>query len=158
MKRVKISLQPGSNGKKFYLFPSSEALYLWTCAIERNEVIQIPGIEEFVLEPNGFIEAELRGFEYVHEGNEKYRRLDLIRMGKAQQTKNASGVLVTIHVGWVSGGLLPMKNYSDNEIEARVISETESKLDLATLFNDELAVKVDEIIELDDSDVEDDNQ
>ena len=137
MKKVKIVLKPGSSGKKFYLFPSAESLYVWACALERNEQVQVPDIEEMVLEPGGFIEAELRGFEYAYEGAQKFRRLELIRLGKAQQPKNSSGLLVTIHSGWVSGGLLPMKPYSDADIDVKLLSAEDARIDLPTLFNDE---------------------
>lgn len=137
MKKVKITLRPGSTGKKFYLFPTSEALYVFLCALERNEQVQVPGIEEIVLEPGGFIEAELRGFEYSYEGAGKFKRLELIRLGKAQAPKNSSGLLVTIHTGWVSAGLLPMKHYSDSDIDARLLRPEEARLDLPALFKDD---------------------
>lgn len=151
MKKVKITLRSGSPGKKFYLFPSSEALYMWLCTVERGEQIQIPDIEELFLEPGGFIEAELRGFEYAYEGAGKFRRLELIRLGKTQATSNASGILVSTHKGWVSGGLLPMKHYSDTDIDARVLGSHEPKLDLAALFGDEPVSEDDSVdIEVDE--------
>jgi hypothetical protein len=157
VKKVKITLRPGSPGKKFYLFPSSEALYMWLCTVERGETIQIPDIEELLLEPGGFIEAELRGFEYAYEGNNKFRRLELIRLGKTQATSNASGILVSTHRGWVSGGLLPMKHYSDVDIDARVLHEGESKLDLASLFGDDPPLEDDSVdIEVEEEDPSDD--
>src|SRR5262249_16234470 len=111
--------------------------YVWLCALERGETVQVPDIQELLLEPGGFIEAELRGFEYAYEGASKFRRLELVRLGKAQAPQNASGLLVSTHSGWVSGGLLPMKHYSDLDIDARVLREGEAKLDLASLFGDE---------------------
>lgn len=140
LKKVKITLQQHSAGKKFYLFPTPEALYVWLCALENNEQINIPDIEELVLEPDGFIEAELRGFEYSYEGASRSpRRLDLVRLGKAQSPKNSSGTLVTIHKGWVSGGLLPMKTYFDSDIDVRLLDEKDCKIDLGALFNDHMA-------------------
>ena len=126
----------GSPGKKFYLFPSSEALYVWTCAIERNEQIQVPEIEELLLEPGGFIEAELRGFAYAYESDGKFKRLELIRLGRAHQPANSSGLLVTTHTGWVTGGLLPLKPYNDATIDVRIIRPEEARLDLPVLFKD----------------------
>lgn len=137
MKKFKVTLKPGSVGKKISIFPTVEALYVWCCALERGEAVQVGEIEELVLEPGGFIEAELMGFEYAHEGRQKFRRCDLIRFGKAQQPQNSSGLLVTIHQGWVSGGLLPMKAYSDADIEVRPIHDSESRLDLRALFNED---------------------
>lgn len=136
MKRIKITLKSGCKSKKFWLFPDAESLYVWLTSIEDNEPAQVEGIEQIVLEPDCFIEAELRGFEYAYEGNQKFKRLELIRLGRAQQPKNASGLLVTIHSGWVFGGLLPMKNFSDADIVVKTIDANESKIDLAALFND----------------------
>jgi hypothetical protein len=139
MKKVKIVLRPGSPGKKFYLFPTAKSLYAWMRALERNERIQVPNVEEIVLEPGGFIEAELRGFEYSYEGGQKFRRFDLIRLGKAQQSKNSSGLIVTIHSGWVSGGLLPLKPYVDADIEVKLLDQHNARLDLSAFFDDEQA-------------------
>lgn len=137
MKKVKINLRQGSPGKKFYLFPTPEALYVWLCALERGETVQVPDIQELLLEPEGFIEAELRGFEYSYEGGNKHRRLDLVRLGKAQKPKNSSGLLVTIHTGWVAGGLMPMQDYVDHDVESRLIDDDQAFLDLPTLFGDD---------------------
>lgn len=137
MKKVKVTLKAGSTGKKFHLFPDSESLYVWACAVERGEVMHVPDIEELVLEPDGFIEAELMGFEYAYEDNsQKFRRLDFIRLGKAQCPKNSSGMLVTIHSGWVLGTLLPMKEYSDSEIEVKPLTTENAILELHVLFED----------------------
>lgn len=158
MKKVKITLRPGSPGKKLYLFPSAEALYVFLCALERNEQTPIiTGIEELVLEPGGFIEAELRGFEYSYEGGSKYKRLELVRLGKAQQPKNSSGLLVTVHSGWVSGGLLPMKRYSDSDIDVRPLPQEEARLDLPTLFKDEPVEDADEV-PIDEEGFDEDNE
>lgn len=139
MKKVKVTLKPGSPGRKFFLFPSAEALYVWACALERNEQVQVDGINELVLEPGGFIEAELRGFEYAYDSatSLKNKRLDLVRLGKARTPQNAAGTEVSIHIGWVTGNLLPMRPYSDAHIDVTLLAEHEAKLDLSTLFKDE---------------------
>lgn len=147
MKKVKITLKPGSPGRKFFLFPSAEALYVWACALERNEQVQVEGIQELVLEPGGFIESELMGFDYAFEDKvkvDKYKRLDLVRLGKAHETSNASGLQVSTHTGWVMGNMLPMKQYSDAHIEVVPLADGDAKLDLNALFSDEIQVTVDE--------------
>jgi len=153
MKKVKITLKPSSPGRKFYLFPSSEALYVWACAQEHNETVQVEGIEELVLMPGGFIEAELRGFDYAYdEGvapgkiptSVKGKRLDLIRLGKAQQPQNAAGLEVSTHAGWVIGGMLPMKRYSDAHIDVVPLSDGDAKLDLNALFSDDIPITDDD--------------
>ena len=85
----------------------------------------------------GFIEAELRGYEYSHEEAGRYRRLDLVRLGLAQKPKNASGFLVTTHTGWVSGGLLPLRRYSDQDVDVVPITDEESKMKFDVLFAEE---------------------
>lgn len=152
VKKVKVTLRFGSLGKKFYLFPSAEALYVWTCALERNEQIQVPGIEELLLEPGGFIESELRGFEYVFEEKNKFRRFDFIRLARASQSLNSSGLLVTVHSGWVTGGLLPMKNYNDSDIDIKVLGPNEGRLDFPALFKDVPEQDTDIPVELDEDD------
>lgn len=144
MKKVKVSLRPGSPGKKFYLFPTAEALYVWLCATERGEHVQVPDIAELLLEPAGFIEAELRGYEYSHEEGGRYRRLELVRLGLAQKPQNASGFLVTTHTGWVSGGLLPLRQYSDSDVDIVPITDGESKMRFDVLFAEEDASGADE--------------
>jgi hypothetical protein len=153
VRKVKITLKPNSPGRKFFLFPSAEALYVWASALERNEQVQVEGIEEIVLEPGGFIEAELRGFDYAYdEGvapgtvpkSVTGKRLELIRLGKAHETSNASGTEVSTHSGWVLGNMLPMKRYSDAHIEVVPLNESDAKLDLASLFNDEIPITVEE--------------
>jgi hypothetical protein len=146
VRKVKITLKEGSTGHKFFLFPSEEALYVWACALERNENIVVDGIEELVLEPGGFIEAELMGYVYIYdsETSMKHKRLDLVRLGKAHQTKNASGLEASTHMGWVLGNMLPMKRYSDAHIDVVAISHEQEELDLPALFEDEIPVVTDE--------------
>lgn len=136
MRKVKVTLRPGSGGKKLYLFPTPEALYVWMCSMEHGEHVHVQGLQELLLEPGGFIEAELRGFEYAFEDSNRHRRLDLVRLGLAQKAKNASGFTVTTHAGWVSGGLLPMRPYVDADIEvSHVTDDSQSLMDLESMFN-----------------------
>lgn len=153
MKKVRITLKPNSPGRTFHLFPSAEALYVWACGLEKGETVQVDGIQEVVLEKGDFIEAELRGFDYAYEegvtpgtvpASLAHKRLDLVRLGKAHETQNASGTEVSTYAGWVMGNMLPMKRYNDPHIDVAVVSDGDSKLDLAALFNDEIPVTVEE--------------
>lgn len=137
MRKVKVTLQPDAGARKVYLFPSAAALSVWMQAMEAGEHVQVPNIEELVLEPEGFIEAELMGFEYSYEGSAPGRRLDLVRLGLAQQPKNASGLLISTHVGWVSGGLFPMREHSGSDLRVEALdASTPGRLDLGLLFKD----------------------
>lgn len=140
MKKVLITLRPGSTGHKFSLFPSPEAVYVWACALERNEQVVIEGIDEFVLEPNGFIEAELTGFEYIYDSERSlaHKRIDHVRVGLAQHPKNGAGLEVSTHAGWVTGTLLPLRTYSDPHIDVVPLAAKDERLDLPGIFGDEL--------------------
>lgn|SRR5579871_3800217 len=153
MKKVRITLKPNSPGRTFHLFPSAEALYVWASGMERGEQVQVDGVQELVLEPGGFIEAELRGFDYAYDEGVKPghvptsvagKRLELVRLGKAHETQNASGTEVSTHMGWVLGNMLPMKRYSDPHIEVVPINEADARLDLNALFNDDIPVEVED--------------
>ena len=137
MRKVKVTPAPGSAGKKVYLFPNSGALALWMRAIEAGEHVQVPNIVELVLDADSFIEAEMMGFEYSYEEEGRPpRRLDLVRLGLAQQPKNAAGLSVSIHTGWVSGGLLPLREHQDAGMCVAPLSPQDAKIDLALLFRD----------------------
>lgn len=137
MRKVKVTLQPGAEARKVYLFPSSTALAVWMQAMEAGEHVQVPSIEELVLEPDSFIEAEMMGFEYSYEEPGRPRRLDLVRLGLAQQPKNASGLLVSTHAGWVSGGLLPLREHNGTDMRVEILGhDSPGRLDLSLLFKD----------------------
>ena len=137
MKKVRITLKDSSPGKKFYLFPDAESLYVFMDALEHGEQLQIDDLDEVLLEKDDFIEAELIGFEYAYDG-QTHRRFDLIRLGKVERPKNSSGTLVSVHRGWVSGGLLPMRNYEDADIDINVIDNPEdASIDLPAMFGDD---------------------
>lgn len=143
MRKVRVTLQPGSEGKKFSLFPSQEALYVWACALEKGETVQIDGIEDLVLDQGSFIEAELIAFEYIYDSKTsmKNKRLDFVRMGKANKPANAAGLQVSTHSGWVTGNMFPMKQYSDAHIDVKPIAQADAELDLSKLFHDDIEDK-----------------
>lgn len=139
MKKVRITLKDGAPGKKLWLFPSAEALYVWSSAAERGEQVQVPGITELGLSPGGLIEAELLGFDYAYEdkGVGRYTRFDYVRLALTTKPMNAAGTVATTHVGWSMGGLLPMRPYADDTIDVRAIDEDEATLDFDQLFREE---------------------
>ena len=137
VKKVRVSLNPGSSGRKIYLFSSAESLYVWLTGLENDEHLVVPDLDELLLEPGGFIEVELLGYEYAYEDGSHFHRLNFVRLGKAMPSKNAGGLVVTFHSGWVTTGLLPMKRYSDVDIDVMPLAEGESKIDLDARASDE---------------------
>ena len=135
MKKIRIELKSKAKIKPILVFDSSEALYLWL-----NDVgapIKPNGSFIVSLTPGDFIEAEWQGCEYVYEGNDVARRLDYIRLAKSAPTKNASGMLVSIHYGWITADQMQFKNVEDEFSTTRLLlSPDEWRLDLGTLFQD----------------------
>ena len=125
-----MTLKPGSSGKKVCLFADVESLYVWLKSLESGECAPVGEREELVLEPGGFIEAELAGFEYAHEEDGKFYRLNFVRVGKASPSKNASGLVVSKHVGWVTDGLLLLRAYSDLDVDVIELQLGDSKINL----------------------------
>lgn len=119
------------------LFNSPESAYVWMTEEHADPaaVDRILGVERLVLMPDEFIEAEWRGCEYVYDGSD-YVRFDLIRFAKVHQPENASGMLVSIHFGWVNDRTFPFRAFKDNDIEVRPLLPEEKKIDLDELFKD----------------------
>lgn len=137
MKKVKVTVNEGSLGRTLLLFASPEGAYIWLTEAHADPDIldRIPDVEEVPLLPGEFIEAEWRGCEYAYDGPD-HVRLDLVRFGKAHKPQNASGLLVSVHYGWLSDHILPFRTYKDNDIDVRPLVPEEQQLDLAVLFKD----------------------
>ena len=138
MKKIKVTVNEGSPGRTLPLFDSPEAAYVWlTEAGENPEVLDdIPDVDQVALMPGEFIEAEWRGLEYMYDGPNT-TKFNLIRFGKAHQPENASGLMVSIHYGWVVDCILPFYAFKDSDITVVPLPLDEAKLDLFALFKDD---------------------
>lgn len=138
MKKIRIIPADAEGTKMFMLFPSAEALYEWMKEpdIDPKVIIDVMGIEEIVLAPADFVEMEWLGCEYVYEGS-KWNKLDYVRFAKAYTPKDATGLMVTIHHGWLNEGTFSFNDYSDENFIVSKVSSNEQKLDLGALFHDE---------------------
>jgi hypothetical protein len=136
MRKVKVTLRPGCPGKTFVLFPDPTSLYVWACSLEKGEQVQVDGKQELVLDQGSFIEAELVGFEYIYDSTTSmdHKRMDLVRLGKANLPQNAAGLQVSTYEGWVLGSMLPMKRYTDTNIDVVPLEADEARIDLPALF------------------------
>ena len=144
MKKVRVEVYDDSPGRRFWLFSSSLELWQWilSCYEEpgnATEGIAPAGAHEIVLRPGGFLEVEWCGTEPMQDVNAPggWRYLNLVRIGEAQPTANASGNVVTIHMGWVISSIIPMEDYEDNNIDVwRIDDDEEAELDLDALFRE----------------------
>lgn len=137
MKKVKITVNDGSPGRTLFLFDNAEGAYIWaTEAYEDPSIVdRIPDVERVVLRPGEFIEAEWRGCEYAYDGPTP-TRVDLVRFAKAHHPENASGLLVSIHYGWVHDCIIPFRQYKDDDVSVAMLQPQDEEVDLPLLFKD----------------------
>lgn len=155
MKKVRIELKNDQQIKSLLIFESSEALYIFLkdedplnkCVMDGPIIIDIP-LGAFVVDifKDDYVEAELRGFEYVFEGNSVFQRLDYVRFAKSTPTKNKSGVVISTYHGWVTSDRLSFNNVEDEVSTTKLLKNDEPQLDLYSIFQDENDSSEDEVV------------
>jgi len=135
VKKVRIELKPDVAMKSLLVFDSSESLYVWL-----NDVGAGPqplGSFSIDVMTGEFIEVEWRGYEYIYDGP-LVRRLDAIRLAKGSPTKNASGMLVSVHYGWITDDVIAFRDREEQDSFTMLLhSPADWKLDLGLLFADD---------------------
>lgn len=132
MKKIRIELKPESKMKSYRIFDSAESLYVWLKDVGAPK--DIPESFYVDLLPGDYIEVEWMGCEYVHEYGIT-QRLDSVRLAKASQTKNASGMLVEIYFGWIANDTFIFRDHEDEDsYTIKLITPESYKLDLDLLF------------------------
>ncbi len=141
MKKAKVSINEGSPGRVFFVFDDVESAYEWLAGDASDGspkfIDEIPNVDQITLLPGEFIEAEWRGCEFVYDDkNRSHVRLDWIRFVKASKPQNASGLLVSVHFGWVSDHILPFRQFKDADITVDELTSETSTFDFEVLFKD----------------------
>lgn len=142
MKKVRVEVMDESLGRRFWIFPSSLDLWRWIQSRydDPSSDVKPDVAHEIILRPGGFIEAEWWGCEIMQDPGVPggWRHLNLVRMGEVQPSFNASGNVITIHMGWLIDTILPMYDYDDDNIEVWRVDgdESSSELDLDALFKE----------------------
>jgi hypothetical protein len=121
------------------VFPSAESAYFWSIPKKTSDEKQHDA-EIVKLANDEFIEAEWCGCQFAYEEDNAHVRLDLVRFAKAHKSKNGAGLLVDTYAGWITGGSIPFRDYKDNDVTVTKI-ESDGKLDLPSLFGDEILEK-----------------
>ena len=134
MKKVKVTVNEGSIGRTLPVFSDPESAYVWLTSEALLD--DIADVDKVALLPGEFIEAEWRGCEYCYDGP-NHVKLDLVRFAKASQPANSSGLVVSIHYGWVTDCIVPFRTYKDDDIEVRPLTQEEQRIDLTVLFKDD---------------------
>jgi hypothetical protein len=118
------------------LFNDQECAFEWHCEAWRDEdiLLKLPSVEEIVLLPHQFIEAEWLGCEYTFDGSQTIR-LDLVRLVRANEPGDIRGMNVSIHYGWTCSTIIPfLDGYIDDDIVVKRITEAECFFALDEMF------------------------
>lgn len=142
MKKVRIDLTT-TETQRLYLYDSVEALYdgLYSnISPEDDEYCY-----SIVLNTGEYIEAEWLGCEIDLEPDGSYKKYDYIRLAKALTPKNASGVVVSVYVGWSLSGNIPFLSSDQGNLRFTKINEFESTLDVEKILETSEEEKSDSI-------------
>ena len=138
MKKVKITVNPGSHGKTLTLFQTPNDALTSLVSI-RDGSSFLGGIdsgpEHITLSPGEFIEAEWYGCEYDHSRPDSLKT-DLVRGAKAVEAKNAGGLVVAAFQGWTINNAIPFCEFKDADISVTVVSKNDKQIDVSALFNE----------------------
>jgi len=136
MKKVKITVTPGSIGRILPVFATSGDAYVWLMEANKNpNIINELMVDQVVLTPEKFIEAEWLGCEFAYEG-QTHVRIDNVRLAMAAHGSSEP----TTHSGWTVYCIIPFRAYKDDDITVADITEGESVLDMGQ-FNDDAEQK-----------------
>ena len=137
MKKIRIVINKGASGKKFFIFNSPESLYVWINDPELREASRIdPDLGSVVtLKPGETMEIEWVGCEFIDDGDNVIR-IDQIRLAKTMKAKLlSSNKVIGIHAGWTTGDMISFKNGSDDIIKrTRLTNKSKHKFNIGEIF------------------------
>jgi hypothetical protein len=137
VKKIRITVNKGSKGKKFPVFNSPESLYVWMYDEELREASKLdPSLGVMInLRPGEVMEVEWMGCEYVHEESFQFR-VDQVRLAKTMQVKSISKTrLVGVYGGWTSEDVLTFKSCKDEDVKiTKLTPKSKHKFDIHELF------------------------
>jgi len=138
MKKVRMTVDKDSSGKKIPVFSSPESLYVWLHDPELQDSQKIdPTFGSMImLRPGEVMEVEWMGCEYVYE-EQRTIRIDQIRLAKTIKIKSlkSSGV-IGVHSGWTSEEIISFKSGTDGEIKrSKLTKKSKHKFNIQELFS-----------------------
>lgn len=154
MKKVRITVNKGSAGKRFPVFQSPEALYVWKYDPEMHSIFRMdPALGTMIfLRPGEVMEIEWMGFEYIHDGDVSVR-VDQIRLAKTIKVRALDkNKVVGIYSGWIADDVIKFKSGTDKDVKRlRLTNRSKHKFDISELFASRgLQEEPDESIDLND--------
>lgn len=137
MKKIRIVINKGAPGKKFFIFNSPESLYVWINDPELREATRIdPDLGSIVtLKPGETMEIEWVGCEFIDDGDNVIR-IDQIRLAKTMKAKLlSSNKVIGIHAGWTTEDMISFKSGSDDIIKrTRLTNKSKHKFNINEIF------------------------
>lgn len=137
MKKVRITVNKGSLGKKFPIFNSPESLYVW---LNDPELQAAPRMDSSLgsiifLRPGETMEVEWMGCEFINDGGNIFR-VDHVRLAKTMKVKSlALSNVVGIHSGWITSDIISFKSGSDQLTKrTRLTDKSKHKFDINEIF------------------------
>lgn len=137
MKKVRITVAKGSQGKKFHVFNSPEALYVWMHDPELQAATRLDatlGTSVF-LRPGETMEIEWMGCEFLKEAG-RLIRFDQIRLAKSMKVASFDvSKIVGVHRGWVTEDIVSFKSGGDDDVKrTKLTARSKHKFDIDDLF------------------------
>lgn len=137
MKKVRITVVKGSQGKKFPIFKSPEALYVWMHDPDLQSTVRLDptlGTSVF-LRPGETMEIEWLGCEFLKEDN-RIIRFDQVRLAKSMKIKALeANKVVGVHSGWTIEEIVSFKSGGDDDIKrVKLTTKSKHKFDIEELF------------------------
>lgn len=130
MKRVLLTIKPGSPGRVLPIFATAEAAYIWRVEAYNDPTVikRVGDVDEVTLHVSDSAYVEWMGCEITNDIR-NHIIVDNIRLVKV----NASGDIVSTHSGWTVDCIVPFKDFSDNDINVAVLKSNEG-IDVSDAF------------------------
>lgn len=139
MKKIRITVNKGSKGKKFPVFNSPESLYVWLYDEEIRASNKLdPSLGTMIhLRPGEVMEVEWMGCEYIYEEDGLKARADLVRLAKTMQVKTISTKkLVGIYGGWTTDSIVRFKSEKSEDVRVtRLTTKSKHRFNIDELFD-----------------------
>lgn len=137
MKKIRITVKKGSQGKKFPIFNSPEALYVWLNDPELQTTPRLdPSLGSTIfLRPGEIMEVEWLGCEFFQEDNKTFC-INQIRLAKTMKIKALDvNKIVGVHSGWVMNKILSFDSGNDEDIKRlKLTPKSKHKFNIEELF------------------------
>lgn len=137
MKKVRMTVQKDSVGKKFQIFNSPESLYVWLNDKDLQEIDELdPTLGTTIFLQSGeTMEVEWMGCEFIVE-NKEYIRVDEIRLAKTIKEKSLlKSQVIGIHNGWTIESIVSFKSGEDEKIKRKKLTKkSKHKFNIEELF------------------------